>query len=103
MGGGSKQGGCHVCRTRANDPLIRNGNNNNKKAGRIGRPAATTARKAVIASVFDGVDALSVALGGPHLQAEFLLQLAADETPHTVSLPAGSFHDGLQSGSFGLL
>src|SRR5260370_30101210 len=85
------------------DPLIRNGNNNENKAGRIGRPVGTTGRNAVIASVFDGVDALSVALGGPHLQAQFLLQMAADETTYAVCLPACRAHDGAQSGSFGLL
>jgi hypothetical protein len=37
-----------LCRARADAPLMRNGNNNNKKAGRIGRPAATSVRNVVI-------------------------------------------------------
>ena len=57
----------------------------------------------MIALMFDGVDTLSVALGGPHLEAQFLLQMAADETAYAVCLPACRAHDGAQSGSFGLL
>src|SRR5690242_16740364 len=72
-----------------------------KKAGRDCRPAPT--HEEVVASAFDGVDTLSVALEGPNFQAQLLLQLAADEPSYAVSLPSGRAHDGLQCGPARLL
>src|SRR6266849_11082729 len=72
-----------------------------RKAGRIA--ARAIALEELVKSAFDGVDALSVALEGPNLQAQLLLQLATDETPYAVSLPSRRAHNGLQRGPFGLL
>src|SRR5258708_4921558 len=74
-----------------------------RKAGRDGRPASNCCEDMVVASGFDGIDALSVALGGPNLQTQFLLQLAADETSYAMGKPSSRAHDGPQRRSFGLL
>src|SRR5713101_6639255 len=70
----------------------------NEGAGRAFRPALADGDDLG----FEGVHALTVAFGGANLQAEFLFQVATNETAYAVRLPAGGSHEGVECGALGL-